>query len=113
MTLFKPYLDTVVRIFMEFEELDIYGRHEWLYERYSEFRKMTKILLKQVLRGDSGGIDWFDTILTLSNLVGNFNLSIEPAVQRLEAGDDEGKGEVEEKQDDEDKIEKAKSNSES
>ena len=98
---------------MEFEELDIYGRHEWLYERYSEFRKMTKILLKQVLRGDSGGIDWFDTILTLSNLVGNFNLSIEPAVQRLEAGDDEGKGEVEEKQDDEDKIEKAKSNSES
>ena len=98
---------------MEFEELDIYGRHEWLYERYSEFRKMTKILLKQVLRGDSGGIDWFDTILTLSNLVGNFNLSIEPAVQRLEVGDDEGKGEVEEKQDDEDKIEKAKSNSES
>ena len=45
MTLFKPYLDTVVRIFTEFEELDICGRHEWLYERYSEFRKMTKVLL--------------------------------------------------------------------
>ena len=78
LTLFKPYLDTVVRIFTEFEDLDICGRHEWLYERYSEFRKMTKILLKQVLRGDNGGIDWFDTILTLSNLVGNFNLSVEP-----------------------------------
>ena len=113
MTLFKPYLDTVVRIFTEFEELDIYGRHEWLYERYSEFRKMTKVLLKQVLRGDSGGIDWFDTILTLSNLVGNFNLSIEPAVQSLEAGDGENKGKDEEKQEGEDKAEKAECNGES
>ena len=42
---------------------------------------MTKILLKQVLRGDNGGIDWFDAILTLSTLVNNFNLSIEPTEQ--------------------------------
>ena len=43
---------------------------------------MTKILLKQVLRGDNGGIDWFDAILTLSTLVNNFNLSIEPTEQQ-------------------------------
>ena len=61
--------------------MGILGRQEWLYERYSEFRKMTKILLKQVLRGDNGGIDWFDAILTLSTLVNNFNLSIEPTEQ--------------------------------
>lgn len=79
LALLKPYLDTVTQIFTEFTELGIEGRNEWLYDRYSEFRKMTKILLKQVLRSDCGGLDWFDAILTLSNLVGNFNLSIEPA----------------------------------
>ena len=72
---------------MEFSELEISGRHEWLYERYSEFRKMTKVLLKQVLRGDNGGIDWFDTILTLGNLVGNFNLAT--TVDQVEANSEE------------------------
>ena len=50
MSLLRPYLDTVTRIYSEFEELDVAGRQEWLYERYSELRKLTKVLLQQVHR---------------------------------------------------------------
>ena len=45
MSLLRPFLDTVTRIYSEFEELDVEGRQEWLYERYSELRKLTKVLL--------------------------------------------------------------------
>lgn len=79
----------MTRIYAEFEELGIELRTEWLLERYSEFRKLTKVLLAQVLQSSlapasaslsdrSGKIDWFDTILTLNNLVVNFNLALAP-----------------------------------
>lgn len=79
----------MTRIYAEFEELGIELRTEWLLERYSEFRKLTKVLLTQVLQSSlapasaamssrDGQIDWFDTILTLNNLVVNFNLALAP-----------------------------------
>eukprot|EP00354_Favella_ehrenbergii_P005857 CAMPEP_0170473760 /NCGR_PEP_ID=MMETSP0123-20130129/15616_1 /TAXON_ID=182087 /ORGANISM="Favella ehrenbergii, Strain Fehren 1" /LENGTH=235 /DNA_ID=CAMNT_0010743003 /DNA_START=719 /DNA_END=1422 /DNA_ORIENTATION=- len=81
--LLRPYLDTVTRIYTEFEEIGISGRQDWLYERYSELRKLAKVLLSQVLKGTistrtptSAQLNWFDTILTLNNLVTNFNLAI-------------------------------------
>ena len=43
--LMRPYLDTITRIYTEFEELGIGERQDWLYERYSEFRKLAKVLL--------------------------------------------------------------------
>ena len=43
--LLKPYLDTVTRVYNELEELGVELREEWLYERYSEFRKLAKVLL--------------------------------------------------------------------
>lgn len=43
--LMRPYLDMITRIFTEIEGLKITGRHDWLYERYSEFRKLAKVLL--------------------------------------------------------------------
>ena len=46
LSLLRPYLDTVTRIYSEFEELEVAGRQEWLYERYSELRKITKVLLQ-------------------------------------------------------------------
>ena len=83
LSLFKPFLDTVTRIYQEFEELEIKQRQDWLHERYAEFRKMTKILLAKVLQDTQGAgrrssakLDWFDTILTLNNLIVNFNLSL-------------------------------------
>lgn len=45
LSLLRPFLDTVTRIYSEFEELQVEGRQEWLYERYSELRKLTKVLL--------------------------------------------------------------------
>ena len=45
LSLLRPFLDTVTRIYGEFEELEVEGRQEWLYERYSELRKLTKVLL--------------------------------------------------------------------
>ena len=51
LSLFRPFLDTVTRIYTEFEELGIALRQDWLYERYNEFRKLTKVLLNQVLQG--------------------------------------------------------------
>lgn len=44
--LMRPFLDTITRIYTEFEELGIIERHDWLYERYSEFRKLAKVLLQ-------------------------------------------------------------------
>ena len=43
--LMRPYLDTITRIYTEFEDLGIGERQDWLYERYSEFRKLAKVLL--------------------------------------------------------------------
>ena len=41
----KPYLDTVTRIYAELDDLKVTNREDWLYERYSELRKLAKIVL--------------------------------------------------------------------
>ena len=46
--LLKPYLDSTMLIFKEFTELGIAEADclDWLYDRYSEVRKLVKTLLK-------------------------------------------------------------------
>ncbi len=46
--LLKPYLDSTMLIFKEFSELEIAEEDclDWLYDRYSEVRKIVKALLK-------------------------------------------------------------------
>ena len=68
--------------------MKIRNRDDWLYERYSEFRKLIKVLLNQIEQGsfatvvgtqaNATRLDWFDTMLTLNNLVSTFNLALSP-----------------------------------
>lgn len=74
--LLKPLLDTTTLIFREFEELQICHREDWLYERYSEIRKLVKLIFKR--DGAVGSLEtWFDEIITLDQLVNNFNLTLQ------------------------------------
>ena len=59
-------------------------RESWLYERYSEFRKLVKVLIQQinkknsdadVIQSNKDGLNWFDSILSLESMVKSFNLS--------------------------------------
>ena len=74
LTLLKPFLDTTTLIYCELEDHRVEKREEWLYERYSELRKLVKII---VGHSDEGGhLNWLDTMFTLDSLVSNFNLSL-------------------------------------
>ena len=82
--LLKPFLDTVTCIFREFEDLSILNRKQWLYERYTEFRKIVKILISQVQKldetscngtGELEKMSWFDCVVSLVNMTQSFNLS--------------------------------------
>ena len=46
--LLKVFMDDCVCIYREFQQLDIPGREQWLYDRYSEVRKMVKVQLKEI-----------------------------------------------------------------
>jgi hypothetical protein len=84
--LIKPYLDSTMLIFKEFNDLGIPKEDcvEWLYDRYSEVRKLIKAVLKpanqsaktKTSKPDNLGID---TLQTLDQLVRNCTLNLQSA----------------------------------
>ena len=71
----KPFLDTTTLIFHELQDLEIDDRDEWLYERYTELRKLVKIIVSQAKCCSQDNTNWADTLLMLDSQVKNFNLS--------------------------------------
>ena len=64
--------------------MKVKDRESWLYERYSEFRKLVKVLTQQInkknsesdtVQSNKEGLNWFDSILSLESMVKSFNLS--------------------------------------
>ncbi len=41
-------MDDCVYIYKEFEELNLPGKDEWLFDRYGDIRKMIKVQLKEI-----------------------------------------------------------------
>jgi hypothetical protein len=59
-------------IFIEFRDLNI-DAEDWLYDRYSEIRKLSKAWLKMLPITDT---QWLDPLVTLDQLIQNFTNQI-------------------------------------
>ena len=59
-------------IFIEFKDLNI-DAEDWLYDRYSEIRKLSKAWLKMLPITDT---QWLDPLVTLDQLIQNFTNQI-------------------------------------
>lgn len=88
--LLKPYLDSAMLIFKEFNDLGVPKEEciDWLYDRYSEVRKLIKALLKPAnqsaktkVKSDPKDPVGFDTLCTLDQLVRNSTLNFQSAAE--------------------------------
>ena len=93
--LLKPYLDSTMLIFKEFTEIGVPADdcHDWLYERYSEVRKLIKAALKPAnissrgkskkdIRTSTDALaQCFDSLQTIDQLVQNSVLNFRSAAQ--------------------------------
>lgn len=52
-------------IFIEFRDLNVEAE-DWLYDRYSEIRKLSKAWLKMLPKSDG---QWLDPLVTLDQLI--------------------------------------------